>query len=142
MQDGIDRANWPSTRGPWHEVRDLTRLYDHGAVWCINSDGHPAHEAGYPDPDKHFPYDECQSPSRFVSDVRADLGGPELDLAIYGALPFRFGQPRGDQGPGRPRVMLDLCELATGAARVRFSIAMGEALLLAQHLRQLAVHLN
>jgi hypothetical protein len=41
MPDRTDPANWPSIRGPWHEVTDISRLYDFGMPWCVHAARHP-----------------------------------------------------------------------------------------------------
>lgn len=142
MQDRIDSSTWPTSRGPWPPVIDSSRMYDSGALWCLNALGHPGAEQDYPNSEKHFPFDECQTPGFWVEDVQAELDGPALDLAIYGARPFQFGAARDLCGPGRARLVLDLCELESGNGRVRFSIGQGEALLLASHLRRVVGIVN
>lgn len=142
MQDRIDPSNWPTSRGPWPEVTDSTRLLDPGATWCVNSGGHPLGGDGYPDPNIHYPFDECMTPSLFVEDSCVELAGPQLDLMVYAARPFLFGRPCGVPGAGRGRVAFDLCELGSGARRTRFSVGQGEALLLGAHLSKLVAHLN
>ena len=59
MSDRIDPSSWPSPRGPWPQVSDLSRLYDHGQPWCVNAAAHPDLNDGYPDPDRHLPWHEC-----------------------------------------------------------------------------------
>ena len=94
MSDRIDPSTWPSLRGPWHEVEDLTRLYDHGRAWCAGAAGHPDHNGGYPDPDRHLPWHECRTVETYLEHARRDLHGREVDLSVYGATRFRFGEPR------------------------------------------------
>jgi hypothetical protein len=134
MRDRTNPANWPGIRGPWPEVTGLDRLFDHGAPWCANAAGHPDPEDGYPDPEIHRPFDECQSLILFVDNARADLAGPPYQLTLYGARPFRFGEPRDRRDIDRTRVMFDLADPADDAPPQRFSIPLAEALMLDRHL--------
>lgn len=93
MTDRIDRENWPTPRGPWHEVLDLSRLYDHGRPWCANAAGHPG-EDGYPDPELHRPWHECRSPEAALDGALLGTDGVPADLTVYLAAPFRFGELR------------------------------------------------
>jgi hypothetical protein len=142
MQDRTNPANWPTHRGPWHEVPDLSRLHDTGEPWCLNAAGHPDSDREYPDPNVHFPFDECRTRGYYIEDVRAGLTGPLLDLELYGAKPFQFGQPREATPAGRARVVLDVLSLESAGEPSRLSLPLGEALLFASQLRQLVAALD
>ena len=92
MVDPIDDTTWPSPRGPWPEVTDLSRLFDHGQRWCVNAAGHPTVDEEYPDAQIHTPWDECRTREWSLHDARRDLDGNALDLTVYGAARFRLGQ--------------------------------------------------
>jgi hypothetical protein len=121
-------------------VTDSTRLFDHGAWWCVNRAGHPDPDDGYPDVDRHTPWDECHSITGSFADVRADLTGPPLELELYAAAPFRFGCLRAavTDPSTSPRVVLE-CYSDGGAEsrELRFSLSLGEALRLARRLKHL-----
>jgi hypothetical protein len=132
MTDRIDSSAWPTKRGPWPEVTDLSRLYDHGRSWCINAAGHPG-EAGYPDAGLHAPWDECHGPDRSVQ-ARDGLAGKQGDLCVYVAAPFRFGQPRAvTDNDIRVIIETHSADAVTG----RSSLSLGEALRLARMINQL-----
>lgn len=56
MAETTQPPNWSSPRGPWPDVTDITRLFDHGAWWCVNRAGHPDPDDGYPDVERHTPW--------------------------------------------------------------------------------------
>lgn len=107
MTNRTNRPDPPSSRGPWPKATDGNRLYDHGAPWCVNSAGHPPREDGYPDPQIHQPPYECRSVSIYLDDLRADLDGPPLQLEIYLAQPFQFGQLRTTEPAPRPHLIFE-----------------------------------
>jgi hypothetical protein len=140
MAETTQPPNWPSPRGPWPDVTDSTRLFDHGAWWCVNRAGHPDPEDGYPDVDRHTPWDECHSITGSFTGVRADVTGPPLELELYAAAPFRFGCLRAAATDTSitPRVVFE-CYSDGGSepAELRFSLPLGEALRLARRLEHL-----
>lgn len=140
MAETTQPENWPSPRGPWPDVTDSTRLFDHGAWWCVNRAGHPDPDDGYPNVDRHTPWHECHSITGSFAGVRADLTGPPLELELYAAAPFRFGCLRAavTDPSTSPRVVLE-CYSDGGAEphELRFSLPLGEALRLARRLEHL-----
>lgn len=46
MTDRIHPPAWHSPRGPWPEVNDLSRLFDHGWPGCVNAAAHPDPDGG------------------------------------------------------------------------------------------------
>ncbi len=146
MSETTQPENWPSPRGPWPEVSDLSRRFDHGRHWCANAAGHPHPEGGYPDAGVHVPWDECQSAPCLFDDVRVNLLGSIRGLALYGAAPFEFGALRASTPPHRaPRIVLELFPdtLLSGPEEiVRFSLSLGEALRLSRRIPQLVDRLT
>jgi hypothetical protein len=134
MTDRIDPSTWPSPRGPWPEVDDLNRLYDHGRRWCVNAAGHPG-EIGYPDPDRHLPWHECRGPEAWLHDARRDLDGEHLEVSVYVAAAFRFGQQRHLPLQSPTRLVIDAWAPTEGAVRV--SLTLGETVRLARILNRL-----
>src|SRR4051812_19880386 len=106
MTDRIDPSVWPSRRGPWPEVREISQLYDHGYWWCVNAAGHPG-EDGYPDPERHVPWHECRAPKSSLDGARRDIDGASLEISVYVAAAFRFGQPRQLSLRAPVRVVID-----------------------------------
>lgn len=142
MVDPIDASTWPTPRGPWPEVHDTSRFFDHGRAWCINAAGHPdSAAAGYPDVQVHDPWDECRTRTWFLDQARHGLSGSEVELSVYGAAAFRFGLPRdGSLRPG-PRVVIETYDSAPGARPPRLrrvSVSIGEARQLARLLEWVA----
>jgi hypothetical protein len=136
MTDRIDPTAWPSTRGPWPEVTDPSRLYDHGRAWCTNAAGHPGDD-GYPDPDRHVPWHECRGPELSISEVRRDLDGEQVEMSAYVAAAFRYGQPRELPPQSPTRVVIETWERASDETTMRLSLSAGEALRLARVLTHL-----
>ena len=135
MVDPIDPRSWPSPRGPWPEVTDLSRLFDHGQHWCVNSAGHPDPQRGYPDANVHRPWSECRTREWSV-DGRRELDGDPLGLTVYGAAPFRFGESRGLPKP-EPRVVVDAWGATSESTPAGcFSVSLGDARQLARILQQ------
>jgi hypothetical protein len=116
----------PSDSHPWPEVTDLSRLYDHGAQWCINAAGHPPREAGYPDPLIHVPPFECRTAGLYIDDVTEDLDSPAHGLEIYAARPFRFGEPRIARPAPSTRIVFEYLD-ANDEPMARFSISLGQS---------------
>lgn len=140
MAETTQPRNWPSPRGPWPEVTDLSRLFDHGAWWCANRAGHPDPENGYPDAEGHTPWDECRSLAGSFAGVRAGLTGPRLEVEVYVAAPFRFGRLAAEVTgvPVSPRVVFECySDGDTESSELRFSLPLGEALLLVRRLEHL-----
>jgi hypothetical protein len=141
MTDRIDPPD-RSSRRPWPEVTDLSRLYDHGRTWCVNARAHPDRNGGYPDPERHLPWHECHTAEAFVDDMRRDLDGAELGVAVYAAAPFRFGQPRGAAPPSEARVVVETWPANTDEPSQRVSIGPADALHLARILVRLVDELT
>jgi hypothetical protein len=70
MPDRVDPPNHAFRRGPWPEVTDLSRIYDHGQPWCVNVAGHSDHNGDYPDA-RHAQGHECHSREAFVDRAAA-----------------------------------------------------------------------
>jgi len=136
MSDRIDPSSWPSPRGPWPEVHDPSRLYDHGRRWCVNSAGHPGAD-GYPDPQLHHPWHECQGPAVWLEDVRRELTGEQIEVSVCVAAPYRFGQPRAPHDTTSIRVVIDASAIGAEEPTLRMSLGLGEALRLARILNHL-----
>ena len=137
MSDRIDSLGWPSPRGPWPEVTDLSRLYDHGQPWCVNAEAHPDAEDGYPDPSRHLPWHECRGIELNVDGVMRGLDGEELSMSVYVAAPFRFGKHRAALAPSSPRLVLESWPADSDQPAHRISLSQGEALRLARMLVRL-----
>lgn len=136
MTDRTDQPDPATARGPWPEVSDMTRLFDHGAPWCVNAAGHPDPEGGYPDPNLHVPPHECRTAALWLDDIRHELVGPPTGLAVYAARAFRFGEERMTTPSADTRIAFDrLDEPDDGSPR--FSVTLGDALRIAHHLIQL-----
>ncbi len=143
MANRTNHSSWPSSRGPWHEVIDLRRLYDHGMPWCVNVDGHPDLSDRYPDSTVHVPFDECRSASVYFDAAGETPSGEPQTFEIYLARPFRFGELR------RPLhdetlLVVALANESTPDDRVaaRFSMPLGEALRLARGITRLVDLVN
>ncbi|MGI8667481.1 MAG: hypothetical protein ACR2N4_15880 [Jatrophihabitans sp.] len=125
---------------PWPDAADLSRLYDHGAAWCVNGRGHPNANDGYPDAEIHLPHDECRSRSQHV-DCVGSSGVSTLELFV--AQPFRFGQERtGIHESTTPSIVLSVCGSDPGFQPYQLRLTQGDALLLAHHLVSMVDHLN
>lgn len=134
MPDRTD-PEFPRPRGPWPEVHDDDRVFDHGAAWCINADGHPGFARDYPDPMRHIPAYECRSAGLFL-DVAEGLTGNSCELDAYLGRPYRFGELRSVASVDETRVVFDYFGAATDTT-ARFSVSLGDALRLALHLLSL-----
>ena len=135
MTDRIDSSGEQARRGPWPEYRNAEQDYDHGRRWCVNADGHPGDD-GYPDPDVHVPWHECRGVAAWLDGARRDLDGEPLEMSVYLAAPFRFGQPRSSTADPTTRLVIDACG-ADDRDAVRLSIDLGEATRLARILNRL-----
>jgi hypothetical protein len=142
MKDRNDPPDRPAERGPWPEVTDLGKLYDHGQAWCANARAHPDDNGGYPDPDRHLPWHECRGMEAFVDDARRGLDGDQLGLSAYAAAPFRFGQPREAAQPREARIVVETWRVNGDEASQRISINTGNALRLARILVRLVDELT
>ena len=137
MSDRTNPASWPNSRGPWHEVKNVTRVYDHGMPWCLNTAGHPDPDGGYPDPAIHLPADECRSAGLCLDGVKCDLTGPTGGLEVYAAQPFRFGELRATARDASTRMVLEFFDETGRVPSTRYSLPLGESLRLARRLSQL-----
>jgi hypothetical protein len=138
VPDRTDSAPSSEVLGPWPQVTNLTRRYDHGMPWCVNAGGHPDSGAdGHPDSNRHIPTNECRTPSAFLDGAAAELHGPPVGLELYAATSYRFGAPRADSPRGPARLVFDFFEDADDGLRSRFSLPLGEALLLARQIVRL-----
>lgn len=133
MAESTDPPDLAAVRGPWREVTSLDQIFDHGAPWCINADGHPDYD--YPDPELHDPAFECRTAGVAV-EAMPDLAGPDHTIEVYVARPFRFGQPRGTNSVDPIRLVLAVTD-GEGEIAARFSVALGDALRLARHVQRL-----
>lgn len=142
MVDPIDASTWPCPRGPWPEVTDLSRLFDHGQRWCLNAAGHPTAEQDYPDAQIHTPWNECRTREWALNDARRDLEGNPLHLSVYGAAAFRFGQSRPTPGPKAQvaRVVVETWGASPGRTEpvARFSLSAAQTRQLARVLDRVA----
>jgi hypothetical protein len=139
MANRSDHSTPRPPRGPWPEVNDLDRLFDHGRWWCINAAGHPADQDDYPDAEVHRPWHECRSVEVDLDGACRDLIGDAVFASVYLAEPFRFGMPRTDASVTRPRLVVEFAD-ADEESR-RFSVGLGEAARLARILAHLVDHL-
>ena len=136
MAHGNDSDTWPSPRGPWPEVTDLSRLFDHGQRWCRNAAGHPGTN-DYPDATEHLPWFECHGPEVWLHGACRDLDGEPAEISVYPAAPFRFGQPRALPVRVTPRLVLDARVPGPPRFGCRFSLDLGEGIRLARIIEHL-----
>lgn len=137
MGNRTQPPNWPSPRGPWPEVTDASRLFDHGKPWCATAHGHPEPEDGYPDPDRHVPWNECRTLVSYFDGARHDLSGAPVELELYAAAAFQFGTLRSEAFRPDSRIVLESYVDQEGHEPVRVSLPAGEALRLARRITQL-----
>jgi len=137
MSDRTQPPNWPSPRGPWPEVTDGSRLFDHGKAWCATAHGHPEPDDGYPDPDRHVPWNECRSVVSYFDGARQGIDGARLELELYVAAAFQFGALRSEAAPSEARIVLEAYVDEPGQEPMRVSLPAGEALRLARRMAQL-----
>ncbi len=137
MSDRTQPPNWPSPRGPWPEVTDTSRLFDHGKPWCSTAHSHPEPEDGYPDVNRHVPWNECRTLVSYFDGARHDLSGTPAGLELYAAAVFQFGTLRREALPGETRIVLETYVDEPGQEPVRVSLPVGEALRLARRIGQL-----
>jgi hypothetical protein len=138
MQDRTERSSWPSPRGPWAEVVDLSQRFDHGWPWCENAAGHPGLDRDYPDVGLHMPPFECQSPSAYLPVTKGDSVTTQRHLRAFVAAPFRFGEARSDARNDERHVVLEFLADVDGAEDLdRFSLTLGDSLRLAHWLTRL-----
>jgi hypothetical protein len=138
MSNRIHPSEWPSPRGPWHPVAGVERLYDHGWSWCANAASHPDEHGGYPDSERHLPWDECHGQYAFLDSAVRDLDGEQVGVSVYVAASFRFGRPRDNTSPPSPRVVVEAWPIEDNEPGQRISLSPGEALRLARILVRLA----
>jgi hypothetical protein len=134
VTDRTDQPHRPTVRGPWPEASEVDRIFDYGAPWCINAEGHPGPDDDYPDRSRHFPPYECRT-NGLVIDAIDGITGPPCELEVYAAAAFRFGELREAASPDHTRVIFDCCDEASDTSP-RFSVSLGDALRIAQHLTQ------
>jgi hypothetical protein len=137
MSNRTQPPSWPSPRGPWPEVEDVTRLFDQGKPWCATAVGHPGPDDDYPDVDRHVPWDECRTVTSYFDSARRDLTGTAVGLEAYAASPYQFGALRETAQPTEPRIVLESYIDSPGEEPVRVSLALGDALLLSRRIGQL-----
>lgn len=137
MSDRTQPPSWPSPRGPWHEVEDVTRLYDQGKPWCAAAAGHPTDAQDYPEVDRHIPWNECRTLTSYFDGPRRNLTGADVELEVYAAAPYQFGALRDAALPGKPRIVIESYVDAPGEEPVRVSLPLGEALRLSSRIVQL-----
>jgi hypothetical protein len=140
MPETTQPENWPSPRGPWPEIGNSSRIFDHGRYWCANAAGHPNPEGGYPNPAVHIPFDECRTLAASFADVRRNLSEQTYELDLYAAAAFQFGAARSSSTLYLPaRMVLDFYSDTTSAEpgnAIRFSLPAGEALRLSRRITQ------
>lgn len=143
MSDRTETASWPDPEGPWHRVTDSSRVFDHGRPWCAGAAGHPTEEREYPNADLHLPW-ECRSFTTSFEGVVQELSGPAVELEVYAAAPFRFGEIRTSELPhDQARIVLEAYALEQPDAErgwseaARWSLPLGEAIRLGRRLGQL-----
>lgn len=136
MSDRTQPPNWPNARGPWSEVEDISRLFDHGKPWCASATAHPGPEIDYPDPLDHVPWDECRTLSTGFDGARQDLYGPPVGVELYAAAPFQFGALRHEAVRTETRIVLEVYSEESDDDVVRVSLPLGEALRLGRRLGQ------
>jgi hypothetical protein len=139
MPDRTEPTATSDPAGPPPQHTDKYCSEDHGQFWCINASGHPLVEGRGPDPDSHFPSDECQSLAGSFSEVRLGLDGRAVELELYAAAPYGFheARPRGTIRPAR--IVFD-CYSDDGrepADAMRISLPPGEALRLSRRIAQI-----
>ena len=69
--------------------------------------GHPEPDDGYPDPDRHLPWNECRTLVSYFDGARRHVDGAPLELELYAAAVFRFGTLRTAALPGETRIILE-----------------------------------
>jgi hypothetical protein len=136
MSHRTQPPNWPSPRGPWPELTEINQLFDHGKPWCAAAHGHPEPGDGYPDPDRHVPWNECRTLVSSFDGARRDLNGAPLELEVYAAAAFQFGTPRSEALPSQTRIVLEAYVDEPGQEPIRVSLPAGEALRLARRITQ------
>jgi hypothetical protein len=137
MPDRTQPPSWPSPRGPWHEVEDVTRLFDQGKPWCVGAAGHPVDEDDYPEVDRHIPWNECRTLTSHFDRSRRDLTGANIELELYAAASYQFGTLREAALPDEPRIVIESYVDARGEEPVRVSLSLGDALRLGRRITQL-----
>jgi hypothetical protein len=125
---------WPTKYGPWLPAED-GRMFDHGQRWCFASSCHAQNtdEGRYPHSD--HPATECRTHLSMFDDVREGTDGDEQFLDVYVAHPYAFGEAFADAARWGDRVVFDVAE--GDEPPRRFSMPLGEALILARHLERL-----
>lgn len=142
MSDRTQAPNWPTPRGPWPEVSDTSRLFDHGKPWCATAHAHPEADDGYPDVDRHVPWNECRTLPSYFDGARQELHGPPIDLELYAAAGYQFGALRGEASPAETRIVLEVYADRPGEEPTRVSLPLGEALRLSRRITQLIDHVS
>jgi hypothetical protein len=142
MSDRIDPPEGRAPRGPWPEVSDASRVYDHGRRWCINAGAHPDENEGYPDPQRHLPWDECRSVETYVDGAVASPAGDPIGVCAYLAAPFQFGQRRDNAAPLPARIVIESWAIDADHAAQRIGVTPASALHLARILTRLADELS
>lgn len=138
MPDRTNPANWPNARGPWPEVTDLDRLYDHGRPWCAFASGHPDRDGdGYPDATIH-PAEECRTAALYLDDSALDHNGTSFGLEVFAAERFSFGELRGGAKPALTHIVVEFFDADGLQTQKRCSLTVGDGLRLARWLGQLA----
>ena len=136
MQDRTDPSTWPTARGPWHEVTDLSRRYDFGMWWCACASGHPNPDGeGYPDATVH-PFDHCRTAGLYLDDITVNTGRP-AGLEVFAAREFSFGELRGGDHLSEAHIVLEFYDEGARPESTRCSLSVGDCLRLARWLSQL-----
>ena len=138
MSDRIDPPDGRSPRGPWPEVTDASRVYDHGRRWCVNAAAHPDANNGYPDPDRHLPWSECRSTEAYAEGAIRPVDGNPIGVCAYLAAAFHFGEQRDEVEPLPARVVIESWDVDGDHASHRIALSPAGALQLARILTRLA----
>lgn len=133
MAERSDQPAPPSQRGPWPEVTEANQMFDHGAPWCMNADGHAHYD--YPDPEVHVPHFECRTWGLSLNG-RLGLNGPDRALEASIARPFLFGLPRSQAVEADARFQFEVTDDVSDE-RFVFSLALGDGLRLVEHMLRL-----
>ncbi len=119
MPDRTNSPTNPRSKGPWPEWVSVEQIYDHGADWCANADGHPAPEGGYPDVDQHVPAFECRT---LGTDVDAPPRPGRTCCALRSTPPGHFDSAVSHRRRrSGTRIVFEIVEEGTDVS-VRFSV--------------------
>ena len=78
MRDRVDPPNQAFRRGPWPEVTDLSRIYDHGQPVVRERRRPLRSQRRFPDAQRHAQGSECHSREALLDRARRDLDGDDV----------------------------------------------------------------